>query len=94
MVDTGSPLTYLTHSALARLNLLPEQLIEFPALINGMSSPVFFSGAMRNIDNSLQESHFKHVNVLGMDFLSQAYAHFEIVSGTTHRYCKLICPNS
>ena len=94
LVDTGSPLTYLTTSALKALNFPPEELGNHYAQINGVDMMVFYSHEKRRMDNTVFESHFGHTNLLGLNFLSGAKAKFEVSFAPPSPICRLRMPTS
>ena len=89
LFDTGAPATYLASSALAAWGLQPCNRHEAHFKINGYTMRLFSSGDQwRDEHGAWHDSHFKGINVLGVDFLLKADAEFWLCA-REHK-CRLV----
>ena len=69
LVDTGAPFVYLSASTLQHLGHGADDGTTAEATLNGLSMPVFMSPP---------DSHFRDINVLGMEFFSYTQTQLEV----------------
>lgn len=92
LVDTGSRVSYLATSALDAYGLPPWSLSEAPFLVNGTKLILHWSDEVGHIQGLRFDSHFKGVNVLGMDFMTASEASFSVHAHGKRAYCEFLFP--